>query len=409
MVRSRVDDEVVTTRLSDGGVVITETVAVILICILPEILLPVASSNSGSLGVNYGMIANDLPPPTAVVRLIQSMAITKTRIYSTSSDVLQVFGDTGISFIVGIGNEDVPGLTDPTNATSWLKQHIDLYLPNTQITCIAVGNEIFSGNNTELMRQLLPAMQNLQSALVAVGLEGQVAISTPHSLAILSNSFPPSAGAFESGLTTSYITPLLDFLSETGSPFLVNAYPYFAYKSNPESVSLDYVLFQPNAGILDPITGLRYYNMLDAQLDAVYSALETLGYGNVRLIVSETGWPSAGDPDEAGATIQNAQTYNANLIQRITSNTGTPLRPNLALEAYIFALFNEDLKPGPTSERNYGLFNPDGTRVYDFGLDDIESSSSSVYLISSSLEVCPFLTTYLLCLSVSLINAIRSS
>eukprot|EP00249_Psilotum_nudum_P006897 c20144_g1_i1 orf=949-2013(+) len=353
------------------------------------------------------MVANDLPPPTEVVRLIQSMAITKTRIYSASSDVLEAFGNTGISFIVGIGNEDVSGLSDPTNATSWVEQHIALYLPDTQITCIAVGNEILSGNDTQLMSQLLPAMQNLQSALVAIGLERQVGVSTAHSLAILSTSYPPSAGAFESDLTASHLKPLLNFLSEIGSPFLVNAYPYFAYKSHPETVSLEYVLFQPNAGVMDPITGLRYYNMFDAQLDAVYSALEALGYQNMQLIVSETGWPSAGDPDEAGASIQNAQTYNANLIQYITSNRGTPLRPNVTVEAYIFALFNEDLKPGAASERNYGLFNPDGRRVYDFGLDDLKSSSS-LYLISSALEVRPFVMIYLLCLSPLLINSITS-
>jgi len=33
----------------------------------------------------------------------------------------------------------------------------------------------------------------------------------------------------------------------------------------------------------------------------------------------------------------------------------------MTLEVYLFALFNEDLKPGPTLERSYGLYQPDGT------------------------------------------------
>lgn len=100
------------------------------------------------------------------------------------------------------------------------------------------------------------------------------------------------------------------------------------------------------AGVTDLNTGLHYGNILDAQLDAVYSAMARLGYTDVNLLVSETGWPSGGGPDEIGASVPFAQLYNENLIQHITLNTGTPLRPNASIDTYIFALYNENLKPG---------------------------------------------------------------
>ncbi|KAJ0602406.1 putative glucan endo-1,3-beta-D-glucosidase [Helianthus annuus] len=40
-------------------------------------------------------------------------------------------------------------------------------------------------------------------------------------------------------------------------------------------------------------------------------------------------------------------------------------------------MFNENLKPGPTSERNYGLFKPDGTPAYGLGVSGIGVSGGN--------------------------------
>ncbi|EPS61461.1 hypothetical protein M569_13335, partial [Genlisea aurea] len=339
------------------------------------------------LGINYGQIANNLPAPSRVVFLLGSLNITRVKLYDADPVVLSAFSYTDVEFIIGLGNEYLQAMTDPVQARAWIQQKVKPYIPDTKITCIAVGNEVLTGNDTKLMPLLLPAMQTIHGVLDDLGLSQQIRVTTAHSFGVLQNSFPPSAGTFRNDLS-EYMDSVLDFHARSGSPFLINAYPFFAYKDNPGEISLSYALFEPNNGTTDAATGLRYDNMLYAQIDAVYSAIRASGRGDaIRVQVSETGWPSKGDADEPGATVENAELYNGNLIRRIERNEGTPGRPGEAVEVYVFALFNEDLKPGPVSERNYGLFYPNGTPVYDAGLraflPGMMAYSSSTETVSS--------------------------
>ncbi|KAJ1404011.1 Glycoside hydrolase family 17 [Sesbania bispinosa] len=328
----------------------------------------------GSIGINYGQIANNLPSPEDVVSLVKCIGATKVKLYDADPRVLRAFANTGVEFMVGLGNEYLSKMKDPNKAQAWIKSNLQPYLPSTKITSIFVGNEVLTFNDTSLTSNLLPAMQSVHTALINLGLDKQITVTTTHSLAVLQTSYPPSSGAFRPDLAPC-LAPILSFQAKTGSPFLINAYPYFAYKANPKQVPLDYVLLQPNQGMVDPATNLHYDNMLFAQIDAVYTALGSLGYGKLPVHISETGWPSKGDEDEAGATVENAKKYNGNVI-KMSSKKGTPLRPNDDLNIYVFALFNENMKPGPTSERNYGLFKPDGTPAYNLGFS-LSSSTSS--------------------------------
>ncbi|KAM7522599.1 hypothetical protein LguiA_012501 [Lonicera macranthoides] len=338
------------------------------------------------IGINYGQIADNLPPPSRVSQLLQSVNISRVKLYDADPKVLSAFSNSNVDFIIGLGNDNLVNMNDPLKARTWVQENVQPYISGTKITCILVGNEVLSGTDTQLMSYLLPAMQGVQSALVSLGLSKQIYVTTAHSLVILSSSFPPSSGAFKEEYA-QYIKPILSFHSQVKSPFLINAYPYFAYKDNPNEVSLDYVLFKPNPGTIDPGTNLKYDNMLYAQIDAVYSAIKAMGHTDIQVRISETGWPSKGDSNEAGATPENAGLYNRNLLQKMLEKQGTPAKPSVPVDIYVFALFNENMKPGPTSERNYGLFYPNGTMVYNIGSQGFQGFQGFdprlVYFLSS--------------------------
>ncbi|XWS52888.1 hypothetical protein CRYUN_Cryun11dG0111000 [Craigia yunnanensis] len=352
------------------------------------------------VGINYGQIANNLPSPSRVSYLLSSLNISRVKLYDADPNVLVAFSNTNVDFIIGLGNEYLQNMTDPIKAQNWVLQRIKPHLPQTRITSITVGNEVFKTNDHQLWSNLLPAMQTVYNTLVGLGLDKQVTVTSAHSLDILGVSYPPSAGAFRQDLG-EYLHAILNFHAQIKSPFLINAYPYFAYKDKPNEVPINYVLFQPNQGSVDPITNLKYDNMLYAQVDAVYSAIKAMEHTDIEVRVSETGWPSRGDENEVGATPENAGLYNGNLLKIIEEKQGTPAKPNVPIDIYVFALFNENLKEGPTSERNYGLYYPDGTPVYNIGVQGylpglVYSSASTKNALSVSSTLLILVIAYLI-------------
>lgn len=115
------------------------------------------------------------------------------------------------------------------------------------------------------------------------------------------------------------------------------------------------------------------------QVDAVKSALNSMGFKEIEIVVAETGWAYKGDPNEVGPSVDNAKAYNGNLINHLRSKVGTPLMPGKSVDTYIFALYDENLKPGPGSERAFGLFKEDLSMIYDVGL--LKTSQVSHFLI----------------------------
>lgn len=329
------------------NIILTVCIAIFCCSILAE---------GAKIGVNYGMDGTDLPPVGQVVTLMKSNNIGKMRIFQANRDALKAFANSGIDVIVGVGNNELQVISSSQAAANgWVNDNIRPFYPATNIKYIAVGNEVLT--RTTYGSYLVPAMRNIQTALQNANLQNNIKVSTTHASDV-SNGFPPSKGVFKDELKDT-MKSLLQFLSDHGSPFMANIYPYVSYIGNRGSISLDYALFRSTSTVVAD-NGRNYKYLFDALVDTLVSAMGALGYPNIPLIVTESGWPSAGADV---ATVDNARTYNNNLIRHVLSNEGTPKRPGTSIETYIFALFNENKKDAGT-EQHFGLFYPNRQLVY---------------------------------------------
>ncbi|KAL2926505.1 Lichenase-2 [Bienertia sinuspersici] len=300
------------------------------------------------LTINYGMQADNLPSSDAVIAQYKKENIPLMRLFDPSQEALKALRGSGIRVSVGVKNEDVTNIAMDVNAAmKWVNTNVAPYIKEVDIKWITVGNEMVPGPGSNLIPQ---AMNNILSGLNAAGIS-QVKVSTVVNAAVLGASSPPSAGTFSADASAD-MQGIVVWLAGTNNPLLVNLYPYFAYAENPGQISLDYALFKAQQPVVDG--QYSYYSLFEAMVDAFNAALEKVSASNVTIVVSETGWPSAGN--DPYTSKENAQSYNQNLIDKMKSK-GTPRKPSNIMDIFIFAMFNEDKKPSGV-EQNWGLHYP---------------------------------------------------
>ncbi|XP_047320144.1 glucan endo-1,3-beta-glucosidase 6-like [Impatiens glandulifera] len=337
-----------------------------LIVIILIILLCFEVKGMMMIGANWGTQATHPLPATMVSRLLKDNGIEKVKLFDADWGTLNALSGSGIQVMVGIPNDMLSNLaTNLTAAQLWVDRNISFHVStnNVDIRYVAVGNEPFlSTYNGTYLPTTLPALQNIQAALIKSGLGNRVKVTCPLNADVYESSTTlPSTGDFRANIHDLMIQ-ILAFLSQNGSPFTVNIYPFISLYADP-NFPIDYAFFN---GFPSPINdnGRIYQNVFDANLDTLLWALQKNGYGDMPIIVGEVGWPTDGDRN---ANNQYAQKFNQGLISHIS--TGTPLRPG-PIDAYLFSLIDEDAKsiqPG-NFERHWGIFYFDGTPKYHLNL-----------------------------------------
>ncbi|CAI9087284.1 OLC1v1021321C1 [Oldenlandia corymbosa var. corymbosa] len=326
------------------------------------------------IGVCYGQLGNNLPTPSTSVQYLQNkLKAPNVKIYDATPSILNALKGTNLTITIMVPNEKLGDISsDQHISDQWVKTNVLPFYPQTKITVILVGNEILSPWNNQYKFYLVPAMNKIYQSLKTFGLHNAIKVGTPIAFDALESSvFRPSNGTFRSDISIKFMKPMLHFLNSTKSYFFVDLYPYFEWVDKPKKISLNYALLSAkNTSFKDPVSGLVYHNLLDQMLDSMVFAMTKLGYPNIPLYIAETGWPSDGDYDQIGANIYNAATYNRNIVKKFTAKppVGTPARPGEAIDVNIFALYNENQKWGPTTERHFGLLYPSGDNVYGIDL-----------------------------------------
>ncbi|XP_023531646.1 glucan endo-1,3-beta-glucosidase 4-like [Cucurbita pepo subsp. pepo] len=338
------------------------------------------------VGVNLGTDVSNLPSASDIVAILKSHHITHLRLYNADAQLLKALANSSIEVIVGVTNEEVLRIGEsPAAAAAWVNKNVAAYLPGTNITAIAVGSEVLS-TIPQVGPVLVPALYSLHKALVAANLNYLVKVSTPQSMDMIPRPFPPSTATFNASWNAT-MYQLLQFLKNTKSYYMLNAYPYLGYTSGNGIFPLDYALFRSLPAIkqiVDPNTLFHYNSMFDAMVDATYYSIDAFNFSGIPVVVTETGWPWSGGANEPDATIQNAGTYVNNLIRRVSNDSGPPSQPTIPINTYIYELFNEDKRSGPVSEKNWGILFSNGSTVYPLGLASgrATANSSTVYCVA---------------------------
>ncbi|KAL6210985.1 hypothetical protein ACLB2K_016214 [Fragaria x ananassa] len=242
---------------------------------------------------------------------LQKLKAKRVKLYDATPKILEALRNTDIEVCIMVPNDLINNISsNQTLANQWVHDMVVPFYPQTLIRFLLVGNEILSGwQDKSVYPNLVPAMRKMKLALKTHGIT-KVKVGTPSATDVLDSiAFPPS-------------------------------------------------------------NGLTYHNLFGQMVDTLIFAMKLLGYPDIPIWIAETGWPSTGDYDQIGANLQHAATYKRNVIKKFTAKppVGKPARPGVVLPSFIFALYNENTKPGQTTERNFGLLWPNGLHVYEIDL-----------------------------------------
>ncbi|PSS36029.1 Glucan endo-1,3-beta-glucosidase [Actinidia chinensis var. chinensis] len=176
--------------------------------------------------------------------------VEQLTLHDPSPVILQALSHTGVSVAISVGNDHLNEVSNSVNlAENWVRTHVLSHYPATKITTIVVGNTVLCNRKQEHQIGLvLPSVKNLFHSLTRWGLEREITVSA----SLSSNCLNPSSASYRDDLADKFIRPLLEYLQNTNSTYLVNPPPNFS-KSPEDTLSLvsSHTESMKNIGVFD--------------------------------------------------------------------------------------------------------------------------------------------------------------
>lgn len=295
-----------------------------------------------NIGINYatGEMRNHISDEDGLYHTT-SIGFKKYKFFWRDTQQLQYLSaETEVS--IAFQNHEIDILCSNND---FIYNELQIFLPyNHMIKYVIIGNELdVKYSSEELYSKLLLAMENVYNIITILGIYARV--TTPFTMGVVGWTLisPPSS----TKIIQSNIHYFLQFYRKTGSPFMINIYPYLLWLNHQDLFTIDYALTKSSI-YTDNNTGINYNNLFDHELHAIYYALSNEGYNDLSVIVGETGWPTDGGE---GASIYNACLYLNNVYNNDHYNVS---------DIFIFEAFDEQNKQGLLTEQSYGIFQENG-------------------------------------------------
>ncbi|KAL7089898.1 hypothetical protein ACP275_12G005500 [Erythranthe tilingii] len=324
-----------------------------------SILLLSSSSVEGIIGISWGRQTTHRLIPSMVVDLLLQNGIRHVKLFSPSDNVLKAFAGGEIAVTMTLPNEGLYNIGYPDLAAYWLQTRIRAYQDlNVNIKYLYVGSEPFSTYYRKKMYiNANEALRSIQDAIAANGYKDLVA-TTPHFTDMLDpNIRKPSEADFHPDWKGKMVE-FVGLLNRTNAPFVMDMFPMYSVSQMGWDTEFAFVDNKSNFTIVDD-NGLVYRNVFEFFYDSFLTAIAKAGAPHLKLMVGQVGWPTDGYPE---ATTANAERFFRGLLPFVTGTKGTPLRPGISIDVFIYSLADENLNKLTLGgyQRHWGVYRSDG-------------------------------------------------
>jgi hypothetical protein len=317
------------------------------------------------IGMNWGRQSITTLVPSMVVDMLLQNQIKDVKLFNSDPNVIMAFVGTDIGVSLTIANEAV--LASEESIRDWIDRTIAPY-PRVNFRYISVGNNGFGVakfTRSPLIRYV-EKIKVLQRILDELGYGDKIKVVMTHtpSGTLIPNNTMPSKAEFAPEVMEAMMETLR-LQKESGAPFIYDTFPIAQLASL--KLDFDFAIGDKKSKIvITDENGLRYTNLFDVIHDSFIWALEKVGYGDMRVVVGQVGWPTDG---YVSANVETAERYWKVLLPQVTSNRGTPLRPGAPIDIFVHSLTDETSNPSfmPYS-RHWGIYWANGNPKYKIDL-----------------------------------------